>query len=141
MIPQPPIRLHLMKFRETLMSLHLWTHLGQAEADDSPERVFGDSTIKPSERQSTYEKLLEERRENLEGIEARIVDVEAKAEQVRAKLEATGVDLDTLLGSPASGGAGEGWASYLDEESGQFYWYNDLTGEAYYDGYDDGRIS
>lgn len=114
---------------------HFW--LAQAEADDSPERVYVNPTIKPSERQSTYEKLLEERRRNLEGIEARILDAEAKAEQLRAKLEATGVDLDTLLGSSASKDTGEGWASYLDEESGQYYWYNDLTGEAYYDGYDD----
>lgn len=112
--------------------------LDQAEADNSPEKVFGDPTVKPSERQSTYEKLLRKRRRSLEGIEARIVDAEAKAEQLRTKLEATGVGLGTLLGSSTSKDAGEGWESYLDEESGQYYWYNDLTGEAYYDGYDDG---
>lgn len=52
------------------------------------------------------------------------------------KFEAAGgVAADALVvaGGRGGGGAGDGWTSYLDEQSGLYYWFNEQTGEAYYD--------
>ena len=115
--------------------LALETNHNQAEGDDSPARALRDPILRPSERKAKHDALLEQRRKNLGGIEARIAEAETKAERLGARLEATGVVFDSFGEAAAlsASGVGEGWVSYLDEESGQYYWYNDLTGEAYYD--------
>lgn len=77
--------------------------------------------------------LLEDRRKLADGIAARIADVEVKAEEIRSKLEANGGGVDNSAELLAAQRAQEGWASYLDEQSGQYYWFNEFTGEAYYD--------
>lgn len=69
----------------------------------------------------------------VDGIAVRIADVEAKAEEIRSKLEVTGGGVDSNAELLAAQRAQEGWASYLDEQSGQYYWFNENTGEAYYD--------
>lgn len=61
----------------------------------------------------------------------RISGAETKAEEARLKFETAGGEL--AVGGGDGSGGGEGWASYLDEESGQYYWFNEHTGEAYYD--------
>lgn len=95
--------------------------------------------MRPSERQEKHDVLLRERRQLLDKIAARISDAEAKAEEAKARLEAACGGVTNKGGSAADvlsakhGGGSEGWASYLDEESGHYYWFNELTGEAYYD--------
>lgn len=109
----------------------LWA---QAEADDSPAKALGDPSIRPSERQGRHDELLAERQKALDNITARIADAETRAEEARLKFEAAGGGLVVGGGDGSGGGGGgEGWASYLDEESGQYYWFNEHTGEAYYD--------
>lgn len=73
-----------------------------------------------------------ERQKTLDGIAARITEAEAKVEEAQAKFEAAGGGQELAVGG-GDGVGGEGWASYLDEESGRYYWFNDYTGEAYYD--------
>lgn len=93
------------------------------------------SNTRPSERQAKHDILLEERRKKLENIAARILDAETRADGARVKFEAAGgviSDESDVTGAIGSGGC-EGWASYLDEQSGLYYWFNDQTGEAYYD--------
>lgn len=101
---------------------------------------MGDPSIRPSERQAKHEALVEQRRQHLVRITAQISGVEATAEEVKAKLEAAGGIVGGNYNGNADGGAGalaggggEGWASYLDEQSGRHYWFNEHTGEAYYD--------
>eukprot|EP00903_Cladosiphon_okamuranus_P009107 g8702.t2 len=103
----------------------------KAEADDSPAKALGDPSIRPSERQGRHDELLAERQKALDSIAARIAQAETKVEEARQKFEAAGGEL--LAGGGGGNGDGEGWASYLDEQSGQYYWFNDHTGEAYYD--------
>lgn len=109
------------------------------EEDDSPEKALGDPSIRPSERQGRHNELLAERQKALDSIAARIAQAETRADEARLKFEATGGELEVAVGGGVGGGDGngggdgEGWASYLDEQSGQYYWFNELTGEAYYD--------
>lgn len=105
----------------------------QAEEDDFHTKALSDPTIKPSERQQSHDALLAERRKILEGIGSRIAEVESKHEETRAKLETAGGPLSKELVEDGGGGEDEGWTSYLDEQSGRYYWYNDTTGEASYD--------
>lgn len=109
----------------------------QAEGDDAAAKALADPSIRPSERQARHDELLAERQKTLDGIAARVAEAEAKAEEARAKLEAAGGGGGQELATSGWGGegavGGEGWASYLDEESGRYYWFNDYTGEAYYD--------
>ncbi|CBJ48440.1 hypothetical protein Esi_0002_0258 [Ectocarpus siliculosus] len=114
----------------------------KALEDDSPEKALADPTTRPSERQGKHDQLLADRQKALDSIAQRIAEAEAKAEEARIKFEAAaaaaaaardgGGREDGGAVAPA-GGAGEGWASYLDEESGKYYWFNEHTGEAYYD--------
>lgn len=74
----------------------------------------------------------------MDSIEGRITEAESKAEEARLKFEAAGGSSSELAvggegGDAPGAGGGEGWASYLDEESGRYYWFNEHTGEAYYD--------
>lgn len=96
-------------------------------------KALGDPSIRPSERQGRHDELLAERQKNLDSIAARIAQAETRAEEARLKFEAAGGELVVPGGGGGGGGDGEGWASYLDEQSGQYYWFNEHTGEAYYD--------
>lgn len=101
--------------------------------DDSHTKALGDPTSRPSERQKRHDALLEERRKAFQGIEQRISEIEAKSEETRIKLDAAGGRLVLVRASGGGDEGGDGWASYLDEQSGRYYWFNDHTGEAYYD--------
>lgn len=101
----------------------------QAHEDDSHTKALGDANIRPSERQKKHDALQEANKLVLESISKRILDLEKRTEEVQQKLDAAG---GTLVGLGSSS-CSEGWISYLDEQSGRYYWYNDQTGEAYYD--------
>ena len=107
----------------------------QAEDNDSPRKALSDPSIRPSERQAKHDALLEERRQLLAAIAARISDAETKAEEARLKFEAAGGVAGNTGDALMAGGSGggDGWTSYLDEQSGRYYWFNEETGEAYYD--------
>lgn len=101
---------------------------------------MADPTTRPSERLGKHDQLLADHQKALDSIAQRITEAEAKAEEARIKFEAAAAAAAARDGGrredggavvPA-GGAGEGWASYLDEESGKYYWFNEHTGEAYY---------
>lgn len=133
--PAPHSRTHPYEY------LPLFFYDPQAEDDDSPEKALNDPNIRPSEREANHKALLEDRQKLLDGIAVRIVEIEAKAEEIRLKLDEAnkngggGVENsdDAALVLLAAQRAQEGWSSYLDEQSGQHYWFNEYTGEAYYD--------
>lgn len=103
----------------------------QAQQDTSHTKALGDPEIRPSQRQEKHDALLEAKRRTLEDTAMRISELEAREENLRRKLDAAGGT--PVVAGAGSGDGGEGWAAYLDEQSGRYYWYNDGTGEAYYD--------